>query len=228
MNPADTDYAITSRRSVRAFLRTPVPRATVGAILDVAARAPSGTNMQPWRVHVVAGEERQRLSDAVRPAFLNGGGSHASEYSYYPDKFFEPYLTRRRKIGWDLYSLLGIAKGDVGRMALQHARNFDFFDAPVGMIFTIERRLKIGSWLDFGTFLENIMIAARARDLDTCPQAAWAPMHAIVREVLALEPEELVVCGMALGYADPDAPENRLVTEREPATAFSTFRGFLD
>ncbi|HKM61546.1 MAG TPA: nitroreductase [Acidisphaera sp.] len=229
MNPADVDHAITSRRSVRAFLPTPVPRETVEAILNISARAPSGTNMQPWRVHVLAGEERRRLSDAVRPAFLSGGGPESgSEYAYYPDKFFEPYLSRRRKVGWDLYGLLGIAKGDVARMLAQHARNFDFFDAPVGMICTIDRRLKIGSWLDYGMFLENMMIAARARGLDTCPQAAWAPMHAVVRRVLELAPEELVVCGMALGYADPDAPENRLVTERVPASAFATFRGFPD
>jgi len=229
MNPDDTDHAITSRRSIRAFLPTPVPRATVEAILTVATRAPSGTNMQPWCVHVLAGAVRQRLCDTVRAAFVAGGGPHSgAEYKYYPDKFVEPYLSRRRKIGWDLYGLLGIQKGDGARMLTQHARNFDFFDAPVGMIFTIDRRLEIGSWLDFGMFLENIMVAARARDLDTCPQAAWAPMHATIRDVLPLEAEEVVVCGMALGYADPDAPENRLVTEREPVSAFATFEGFSE
>ncbi|MFL5253405.1 MAG: nitroreductase, partial [Rhodopila sp.] len=151
---------------------------------------------------------------------------HVQEVRYYPEDFFEPYLSRRRTVGWGLYGLLGIAKGEVDKMRTQHRRNFQFFDAPVGMIFTIDRRLATGSWLDYGMFLQNIMTAARGRGLDTCPQAAWATYHTAIRPVLGLQPEEIVVCGMALGYADPDAPENTLTTDRAPARAFMRFEGF--
>ena len=217
--------AITSRRSIRAFLPTPVPRATVERILDIAARAPSGTNMQPWRAHALAGEPLKRLSSAlVAEAMV--GAKVESEYRYYPDVFFEPYLSRRRKVGWDLYGLLGIARGEAEKMRRQHARNLDFFGAPAGLLFTIDRRLEIGSWLDYGIFLGNVMTAARGMGLDTCPQAAFAPHHRTIRQHLGLAEEEVVVCGMALGHADPAAPENGLVTDREPASAFCRFDGF--
>lgn len=220
------DHAITSRRSIRRFLPTPVPAATVEAIMDAAARAPSGTNMQPWRGYVLAGTAKDALVDAVQAAFDTGGPDHKQEVQYYPDNFFEPYLTRRRTVGWDLYGLLGIVKGDAVKMKAQHRRNFQFFDAPIGMIFTVDRRLATGSWLDYGMFLENIMIAARGRNLDTCAQAAWAHYHRAIRPVLGLAEEETVVCGMALGHADPDAPENTLLTNRTPARTFMRFDGF--
>ncbi|WP_198376708.1 nitroreductase [Neoroseomonas rubea] len=217
--------AIASRRSIRAFLPEPVPRVTVERILDIAARAPSGTNMQPWRAHALAGEPLKRLSAALVAEALAGKKVEA-EYRYYPDAFFEPYISRRRKVGWDLYGLLGIARGETEKMRRQHARNLDFFGAPVGLIFTIDRRLEIGSWLDYGIFLGNVMTAARGMGLDTCPQAAFAPHHRTIREHLALAEEEVVVCGMALGHADPAAPENGLVTERVPAAEFCRFDGF--
>lgn len=222
------DRAIISRRSIRRFLPTPVPQATVAAILDVAARAPSGTNMQPWRGYVLAGSEMDRLCAAVLTVFDAGEPGHRHEVQYYPDEFFEPYLSRRRKVGWDLYGLLGIGRGQAAKMKAQHQRNFRFFDAPVGLVFTIDRRLATGSWLDYGMFLGNVMVAARARGLDTCAQAAWTHYHRVIRPVLGLAEEEVVVCGMALGYADPDAPENRLLTERAPAADFMAFRGFED
>jgi nitroreductase len=224
MNPVDE--AITSRRSIRRLLADPVPAQTVEAILDVAARAPSGTNMQPWRGYALAGEAKQRLIDVVQAVFDSGEPGHVQEVQYYPDAFFEPYLGRRRTVGWGLYGLLGIGKGDTAKMKAQHRRNFQFFDAPVGMIFTVDRRLATGSWLDYGMFLQNIMTAARGRGLDTCAQAAWSHYHTAIRPVLGLAPEEVVVCGMALGYADPDAPENRLVTERGPARTYTRFDGF--
>lgn len=217
--------AITSRRSIRAFLPTPVPQATVERILDIAARAPSGTNMQPWRGYALAGEPLRRLSAAL-VAEAMAGTKVEGEYKYYPDAFFEPYLSRRRKVGWDLYGLLGIAKGEAEKMKRQHARNFDFFGAPVGIVFTIDRRLEIGSWLDYGIFLGNVMTAARGFGLDTCPQAAFAPHHRTIRDHLAIPAEEVVVCGMALGHADPAAPENTLVTERVPAAEFCRFQGW--
>ena len=217
--------AITSRRSIRAFLDTPVPRETVERILDLAARAPSGTNMQPWRGYVLAGEPLKRLSDALVAEAMAGAAVKA-EYKYYPDAFFEPYLSRRRKVGWDLYGLLGIAKGDGEKMKRQHAKNYTFFGAPVGIVFTIDRRLEIGSWLDYGIFLGNVMTAARGMGLDTCPQAAFAPHHRTIRALLAIPQEEAVVCGMALGHADAGAPENGLVTDRVPAREFCRFLGW--
>lgn len=222
---AAVDQAITSRRSIRAYLPTPVPRQTIEEILAVAARAPSGTNTQPWKVHVLTGAARQRLSDRICAAHDEPAqrSQHTEEYAYYPTEWRSPYVDRRRKVGWDLYSLLGIAKTDKARMHAQHARNYAFFDAPVGLIFTIDRVMQQGSWLDYGMFLQSIMVAARGRGLDTCPQAAFTQFHRIISEELQLPPEEMVVCGMALGHADHKAIENTLVTEREPVAGFARF-----
>jgi nitroreductase len=212
------DAAITSRRSIRAFLPTPVGRDDIEAIVDVATRAPSGSNTQPWKVYVLTGPARERLSAEILRAHNDPelGKQHTEEYAYYPRKWISPYLERRRKIGWDLYTLLGLTRENKAGMHAQHGRNYRFFDAPVGMIFTIDRVMDQGSWLDYGMFLQNIMTAARARGLDTCPQAAFTPYHRIIAEVLRLPANEMVVCGMALGYADESKIENSLVTEREP------------
>lgn len=222
---AAVDAAISSRRSIRAFRPDPVPRETVERILEVASRAPSGTNVQPWKVTVLTGAAKARLSARIRAAYDDPAerARHAEEYDYYPAEWVSPYIERRRKVGWDLYGLLGIAKGDKQRMHEQHGRNYAFFDAPVGLIFTIGRVLGQGSWLDYGMFLQNVMVAARARGLDTCPQAAFTQFHRIVADELALPADEMLVCGMALGYADPEAPENALVTEREPVAGFARF-----
>lgn len=222
---AAVDQAITSRRSIRAYLPTPVPRQTIEEILAVAARAPSGTNTQPWKVHVLTGAARQRLSERICAAHDDPAqrSQHTEEYAYYPTEWRSPYVDRRRKVGWDLYSLLGITKTDKARMHAQHARNYAFFDAPVGLILTIDRVMQQGSWLDYGMFLQSIMVAARGRGLDTCPQAAFTQFHRIISEELQLPPEEMVVCGMALGHADPKAIENTLVTEREPVAGFARF-----
>ena len=222
---AAVDDAITSRHSMRAFLPTPVPRETVEDILRLAARAPSGTNTQPWQVHVLIGAARQRLSDRIcaiheDPAEL---ARHEREYDYYPKEWTSPYIDRRRKVGWDLYALLGIAKTDKDAMHRQHGRNYRFFDAPVGLIFSIDRALQQGSWLDYGMFLQNLMVAARARGLHTCPQAAFTQFHRVIAEELAFKPDQMLVCGMALGYADPAAVENSLVTERADVSEFTRF-----
>ena len=222
---AAVDAAIRSRRSVRSFLPTPVPRALVRELLELAARAPSGTNVQPWKVYALAGAARKALSAAILEKF-DRGESEGREFDYYPVEWKEPWLSRRRKIGFDLYSLLGIGKGDKARMHAQTGRNYQFFDAPVGFIFTLDRQLGRGMFLDYGMFMANLMIAARARGLDTCPQAAFADYPQTIRRHLGIPDNELVVCGMALGYANPDAPENRLVTEREPVENFTDFRGF--
>lgn len=222
---AAVDEAITSRRSIRAFLPTGVPRETVEDILRVASRAPSGTNTQPWKVTVLTGQALQRLAARIRSAHDDpqARASHTEEYAYYPTEWRSPYVDRRRKVGWDLYGLLGIGKADKQRMHDQHGRNYTFFDAPVGLIFTIDRVLQTGSWLDYGMFLQNVMVAARARGLDTCPQAAFTQYHRLIAEELQLPAQEMVVCGMSLGWADPQAVENTLVTEREPVAGFSRF-----
>jgi nitroreductase len=222
---AIVDEAIASRRSVRAFLPDTIDEATIREILEIAARAPSGTNMQPWKVYVTTGETKRAIADAVLNSGIRAEKAVWDEYKYYPDQFFEPYLSRRRKVGFDLYGVLGIGRRDVERMREQHDRNFVFFDAPVGMIFTIDRRLNKGSWIDYGMFLENIMIAARARGLHTCPQAAFAPYHKQIRPVLGIPDEEAVVCGMALGYEDQSKPENALKTERAPLEEWVRFAG---
>jgi nitroreductase len=225
---AAVDAAITSRRSVRAFLPTPVPRQTLEEILAVASRAPSGVNTQPWKVTVLTGAAKDALSRKILAehdarAAAGSTGADVGEYDYYPTEWAPPYIDRRRKIGWDLYGLLGIKKGDKARMHAQHGRNYTFFDAPVGLIFTIDRILRQGSWLDYGMFLQNIMTAARARGLDTCPQAAFIGFYSLIEEALQMPRTEMVVCGMSLGYADESAPENRLVTEREPVSGFTRF-----
>jgi len=219
------DDAITSRHSIRAYLSTPVPRETIEDILRVSARAPSGTNTQPWKVHVLTGAAKQRLSTAIRAAFDDPEerAKHSEEYAYYPTQWASPYIDRRRKVGWDLYGLLGIGKTDKARMHEQHGRNYAFFDAPVGLIFTIDRVMQQGSWLDYGMFLQNIMVAARARGLDTCPQAAFTQFHRIIEAQLGLAADEMVVCGMSLGHADSAAIENTLITEREPVEGFTRF-----
>jgi nitroreductase len=219
------DAAIASRRSIRAFLPTPVAREDIEAILRVSARAPSGTNIQPWKVTVLTGAAKERLSDAILAVYgdREAAAAHTEEYYYYPRQWISPFIERRRKIGWDLYALLGLTREDKAGMAAQHGRNYRFLDAPVGMIFTIDRVLEQGSWLDYGMFLQNIMVAARGRGLDTCPQAAFTQFHRIIAEQLGLPPNETVVCGMALGYADLSRIENTLVTERATIDEFVRF-----
>jgi nitroreductase len=222
---AAVDAAITTRRSMRAFLPTELPRALIEDILRVAARAPSGTNTQPWQVHVLTGAAKARLTERIQAVYDDPEelATHGEEYAYYPREWLSPYIDRRRKVGWDLYGLLGLAKTDKARMHDQHGRNYSFFDAPVALMFTIDRVMQQGSWLDYGMFLQNVMIAARGRGLHTCPQAAFTQFHRLIGEELQLKPEQMLVCGMSLGYADPAAIENSLVTERAPVEQFTRF-----
>ncbi|QGZ30317.1 nitroreductase [Stutzerimonas stutzeri] len=219
------DWAITTRRSIRAFLPTAVPREEIESILDVARFSATGVNMQPWRVHVVTGDMKDRLSLAIADIDSNPSLSMSLDdpYEYYPREWVAPYVDRRRKVGWELYGLLGIAKGDKQRMHEQHGRNYRFFDAPVGLLFTIDRVLQEGSLLDYGMFLQSVMVAARGRGLHTCPQAAFLKYHNVIAEILSIPPEQMLVCGMSLGYADETSIENTLVTDREPVNAFATF-----
>lgn len=215
-------YAMTSRRSIRGFLPTLVPKRTVSEILKLASRAPSGSNVQPWCVHVVTGAVLGRLTKDMTEACLSRQPA-AREYDYYPKKWREPYLARRREAGWGLYGLAKIEKGDKEAGLRQHALNYSFFGAPVGLIFSIDLDLEQGSWLDYGMFLQSIMIAARARGLDTCAQAAFADYPDTIREILGIPRTQAIVCGMALGYADPQVETNLLVTNRSDVEEFTTY-----
>jgi nitroreductase len=221
-------HALLSRRSVRGFLPTPVPRATIEGILYLAARAPSGTNCQPWKVYVCSGTVRAALAADLATAHdeqAAGAGEHVEEYAYYPRTWRDPYLARRRKLGWGYYGLMGIGRGERAATHAQHAKNFNFFGAPVGLFFTLDRDLEQGSWLDTGMFLQGVMIAARAFGLHTCPQAAFTPFHRVVRRHLPIPDSEVLLCGMALGAIDDAARENGLNTEREPVAVFTKFLG---
>jgi nitroreductase len=231
MTPTDAtqslvDEAITTRQSVRAFLPTPVERATVEQLLAVASRSPSGSNIQPWKVRVVAGEVKETLTRTILDAIARDGfDKYQREWNYYPVQWREPFLGRRRKIGWDMYGLLGVGKGDHEGTHQARLRNYEFFGAPVGMIFTLDEDLEIGNWLDLGILLGAVMIAARGRGLHTCPQAAFADFHSIIRPHLGIPNNEIVICGLALGHIDPDAPVNALKTERAGVAEFTTFLG---
>ena len=220
------DAAMLSRRSVRAFDPDPVSRETIEEILALASRAPSGSNIQPWQVIALTGAPLTALTAVLHDQVMSHGvDSIAREYNYYPVKWREPYIGRRRRVGWDLYSLLNITRDDKARMTEQHARNYLFFDAPAALIFTIDRDMEQGSWLDYGMLLQSVMLAARGRGLDTCPEAAIAQSHEIVQRELKIPADRQVVCGMALGFGRT-ATVNTLITEREPVNGFTRFEGF--
>jgi nitroreductase len=226
-DPASVDAAIESRFSARAFLPRPVEREVLADILRVAGRAPSGTNTQPWQVYVLQGASRDALvekvcaaHDAIRanPALA---AEHPEAYDYYPEKWISPYIDRRRECGFGLYGVLGIGKGDKDAMHMQHQRNFRFFDAPVGLMFTIDRVMGRGSLLDYGMFIQSVMLAARARGLHTCPQAAWNGFAHIVLPHVGAGESEMMVCGLSLGYADESALVNTFQTTRVSADSFT-------
>ncbi len=222
----DVVEAITSRHSVRAFLPKPVPRQTIERIIEIAARAPSSGNIQPWKVHVVAGETKQSFSQAILEAREVEDHLYVAEYQDYPEEWREPYDGRRRTVGKLLYGAIGIPKGDRDAMWKQFGRNYTFFDAPVGLLFTIDRDMGVGSWFDVGMFIQNVMLLARAEGLDTCAQGAFALYHKIARKVVGVSDQEIVMCGMSLGYIDAEAPENNFPTDRAPLGEFATFSGF--
>ncbi|MBD3897638.1 nitroreductase [Halomonas sp. ML-15] len=219
------DDAILSRRSVRRFLPTPVPRETLERLLQVASQAPSGSNIQPWQVHVVSGAPLAALSQALLGAFDHEPEQHQAEYVYYPREWFEPYIGRRRRCGYGLYETLGIHREERDKRLAQARRNYAFFDAPVAMILTLDRRLDTGSYMDCGMFLQSLMLAARGQGLHSCAQAAIAPYHRVIRQQLSLNDNELVLCALALGHAVPDAPENGFVPKREGLESFTRFYG---
>jgi nitroreductase len=216
---------IATRYSCRSFTTTPIPKAVLEDILSIASRAPSGTNTQPWNVWIVSGALKQKLSEQLIEASRDPDAAtqYTEPYPYYPQSWISPFIERRRKVGFDLYGLLGIQKGDRARMQEQNERNYLFFDAPVGLIFTTNTVMEQGSYLDYGMFLQSIMIAAKARGLDTCPKAALNPFHQIIKSQLSIGETETMVCAMSIGYANHDAPENQLRTERAPLEEWVKF-----
>ncbi|CDS55156.1 Oxygen-insensitive NADPH nitroreductase [Polaromonas sp. CG9_12] len=223
------DRAIESRQSMREFLPAPVPRALILHLLELASRAPSGTNTQPWKAYVLQGASKDSMVEKVCRAHdaLRGNPALAAEYQeeydYYPEKWVSPYIDRRRENGWGLYGLLGITKGDKDKMHAQHQRNYRFFDAPVGLMFTLDRVMGRGSLLDYGMFMQNFMVAARGHGLHTCPQAAWNGFAKIIMPHIGAGDAEMLVCGMSLGYADESALVNTFRTPRVSAAEFTNW-----
>jgi nitroreductase len=221
----DVFTAARTRRSIRAYKADPVPIEIVREIVALGRHAPSGSNIQPWRVHVLTGSALTRVGSAIQQAFLSDEPGHKRDYDYYTDPIVDPYLARRRQCGWGLYGTLGIGRGDREKSKAYRATNYNFFSAPVGLVFTIDRKLEKGSWLDYGMFLQTIMLAARAKGLHTCAEAAIASYPDIVRRELAIKHDWIVICGMALGYADPDAVIN---TFQPPRIELQEYAVFLD
>ena len=226
--PSSTlDAAITTRMSVRAFTAQPVPLDTLQTILKMSAQLGCEEDVQPWQVHVLQAESRDALCEKVcvahdaRRTDPTLSAHFREEYDYYPRKWFSPYIERRRENGWGLYGLLGIGKDDKDKMHAQHQRNYLFFDAPVGLIFTMHRSQGHHSLAHCGAFLQNIMIAARLHGLHTCPQAAWNDYAKIILPHVGAGVDDILVCGMALGYADENATVNSFYTPRGPAAEFT-------
>lgn len=218
--------AIRGRKSTRAFLQKPVPHELISHILDIANRAPSGSNTQPWKVWVLDGKPKDDLvRDILQIYDTTGEGKR--EYNYYPVNWREPYLARRRACGWGLYSTMGITREDKKGMHAQRRQNYEFFGAPVGLFFSLDRDMEIGSWLDCGMFIQSVMVAARQFGLETCPQAAFCSFHEVIEKRIGIPETEMLVCGMALGYPDKDAKVNSFTTEREALESFVRWVGEL-
>jgi nitroreductase len=227
VEPSPTvSHAIQSRRSVRAFLPDPVAEDVVREILSIASRAASGGNLQPWKISVLAGEARDALVNAVAERMKETPFGEGPEYAIYPPDLEEPYRGRRGKVAKDMYALVGIARDDRGARAAQMSKNFEFFGAPVGMFISIDRKMGPPQFADLGIFLQSIMLLARERGLHTCPQEAWSMWGKSIREFTGIPDEDLVFCGVSLGYAEPDGLINNLYTDRSTIDEFASFKGF--
>lgn len=222
----DVLEAIESRKSIRAFTDQPVEKELLDKLLQISQRSPSGTNTQPWYVYLCTGDVKQAITDDVLKMAAEGKSKKYEDYDYYPPVWRDVHQARRRAVGWGLYGLLGIEKGDREGSARQGARNFKFFDAPVGLFVTVDSYVTRGSWADTGMYIQTIMLAARGFGLHTCPQAAWIPLQEPVFKHLGIPEDQELVTGMSLGYADKDAIENTLVSEREDVTNVARFVGF--
>ena len=223
----DVRDAVASRHSCRAFLPTPIPEAIVRDIVEHAARAPSGGNLQAWRVYAIAGKRVEALKALLAPRMGELPKGEGSEYQIFPTDLKEPYRTRRFAVGEQLYRSIGIPREDRPARIRQFAKNFEFFGAPVGLFFAIDRSMLPAQWADLGGYIQSVMLLARAYGLDTCPQEAWITWQRTMRSFLVLPPELMLFCGMALGYADVAAPINSWRSTRVPLDTFATFEGFV-
>jgi nitroreductase len=218
--------ALASRISARAFLDKPVPKDLVLKILDGSARAPSGGNLQPWHVWVIAGEEMQRFKALIAEKLKTNPAGEETEYQIYPPNLKDPYRSRRYKCGEDLYATISIGRDNKPARLMQLAKNYQFFGAPVGLFFAIDRDMQEGQWADLGMYMQSVMLLAREYGLHTCPQEAWARWHATIREFLQMPPEVMLFSGMALGWIDEAHPINTLRTDRAPLEEYASLRGF--
>ena len=219
----DIEEAIRTRKSIRAFKKKPVPIKVIKKILTLASLSPSGSNTQPWNVHVLTGKYLKLFTNETKKEFLSNFNNLSLERLNYMKEYREPYKARRKKVGWDLYSILDIKKGDYKKTKQFHSLNYEFFGAPVGLIFSIEKDLGWMSWLDYGMFMQSITLSARSYGLDTCSQAAWGLVHKKVHNLLKLKKNLTVHCGMALGYGNNKSKVNSLVTERAEINEFCKF-----
>jgi nitroreductase len=210
----EVSVAVDTRMSCRAFLPTPVPVETVRGILERARRAPSGGNLQPWHVHVLVGPALAAFRASIERRLETHPRGEGAEYDVYPHELVEPYRSRRYKCGEDLYATIGVPREDKPARLKQFARNYRFFDAPVGLFICVDRRMGPPQWSDVGMYIQTIMLLAREQGLHTCAQEAWAVWHAAVAEFVALPPELMLFCGLALGHRDEAAPINTLRTDR--------------
>lgn len=220
---ADVFEAARTRRSIRAFKADAIPAETLREIVALGRHAPSGSNIQPWRVHVLTGATLKRVGSSIQQAFLNDEKDHKRDYNYYTDPIEEPYLARRRACGWGLYGTLGIGRGGHEKSKAYRASNYVFFDAPAGLVLTIDRTLEVGSWFDYGLFAQTLMLAARARGLHTCAEASIASYPDIVRRELGITRDWTIMCGIAMGYAQDDAVVNTFQPERIALEDYATF-----
>jgi len=222
----DVFEAIASRYSCRAFLPKPVPESVVRDILERAARAPSAGNMQAWRVYVIAGERVAALKALLAPRMNELPKGEGGDYRIYPDPMGEPYRARSFRVGELLYESINVPRADKPARYKQYARNFQFFGAPVGLFFAVERAHGVAQWADIGGLLQTVMLAARGHGLHTCPQQAWVSWHKTMRTFLDLPDNLMIYSGMAIGYADESAPINQWRSPRAPVDEFASFDGF--
>jgi len=224
----DVSSALETRISCRAFLSDPVPQKTVAAILESAARAPSGGNLQPWHVHVLTGAPLIAMLDDIKAKMADFPRGEGHEYRVYPEGLTDPYQARRFKCGEDMYRLLGIERADKVGRGRQFRRNFELFGAPVGLFVYLDRMMGPPQWADCGMFLQSVMLAAREHGLHTCAQEAWAQWHKTLGHHLSPPDNHMLFCGIALGKMDESAPVNRLRTDRASLEEFTSFAGFPD
>jgi nitroreductase len=224
----DVDQAVRQRMSVRAFTGEPVTRAQLHDILDVARRAPSGGNLQPWRIIAVAGAEKDALTALARETLAANPRGEAGERPIYPDPVVEPYRSRRFKIGEDMYAILGIGREDKFARLAHMARNYEFFGAPAALFFVIDRNMGHGQWAHVGMLMQTIALVAEARGLGTCMQEAWGMVRESLHRHFGLGAHEMIYCGMAIGHPDRSAPINGLRSDRAPVEEIATFMGFPD